>query len=363
MQGMKKLAMMSLLLGLAGLVLSGCSQAPEQHKKQRPAQPVVVLQAYAKLLTNHVQALGAVQAAESVNITSKVSGKLKKITFLDGQRVNKGDVIAIFDQDEEQAQLATARIQLQEHQREIKRLTQLLAKHAASARDLDERKTLADLAASSIKEIEARIDDLTIRAPFSGKIGIRQVSVGALVQPGTTIASLDQTTTMNLDFSIPATQMLGVKVGSRLVARADALKEREYHGEIEAVNSRLDATTRTLLLRTKLDNQDQSLMPGMLMTIDVQLAERMALVVPEESVTQLKDQHFITVVNLENKAEMRPVVLGERFYGYVEIIQGLNVGELLVVRGMEFAKDGMVVNISETWAEIQNGQFPQAGKK
>jgi len=349
-----------LTLALSSLVLISCSQDGSSEQKKKSSQPVVVLKAYALPLTTEIKALGTAQANEAIVITSKISGTLKSISFEDGQMVKKGAVVARFDQDEEQALLATAKIQLLEHEREIKRLTTLIEKHAASARDLDERKTLAAVARSTVKQIQARLDELTIRVPFSGKLGIRQVSAGALVQPGTVITTLDQTDTMKLDFTIPATQLEGVKVGTRLQATSDSLKHKVFEGTVAAINSRLDPMTRTLMLRAHLDNKEHTLIPGMLMNIKMHVFERQAIVVPEESITQKKMQHFITVIRADNTAELRTITMGERYYGYVEIVDGLTPGELVVVRGMEFARTGSSVSISETWTEIQGAQFPAA---
>jgi len=342
---------------LSALFISACNQQQEQAPQQHRQQPVVVLPAYAIALNSRLETQGTALANESVIITSKVTGTIEEINFSDGQSVKQGDVIARFDQDEEQALLDTAMIQLAEHQREIRRLNSLIKRHAAPQRTLDERKTLAAVTASTIKQIKARIDELTLRAPFDGKLGIRQVSPGALILPGTVITTLDQTDPIKLDFTVAATQLQHITIGTPLNARSSALDGLLFEGAITSMHSRIDPVTRTMLLRASLDNREQRLIPGMLMNIELHLFERQGMVVPEESITQKQDQHFITIIQADNKAEIRPVKIGQRYNGFVEVTDGLKLGELVVVRGMGFIKSGADVIISETWKTMQNAQF------
>lgn len=338
------------------MLVSACGGEGAGEAKAKVGQ-VVVLKAYAMPLSDHVEALGTAQANESITITSKVAGRLEDIEFSDGQQVHKGDVVARLDQDEERAQLEAATVQLAEHAREVKRLQELLARRAAAMRELDERKTLAALTASNIEQIRARIDELTLRAPFDGKIGIRRVSPGALVQPGQVIATLDQVDPIKLDFSIPATMLQGLKTGDLIEARADALGDQVFRGTVSAVDSRIDPLTRSMLLRAIIANPDGRLIPGMLMRVSLLANQRQALMVPEESITQREDKHFLTLVGAEGKAVLRPVEPGLRRDGVVEIKKGLKAGEMVVVRGMGFVKPGRPVKVTETWGSIRDSQF------
>ncbi|HCS12958.1 MAG: efflux transporter periplasmic adaptor subunit [Zetaproteobacteria bacterium CG06_land_8_20_14_3_00_59_53] len=341
---------------LAGLI-GACSSQDDAAGRSTGAKQVVALNVYSIRLSDRVEALGTAQANESITITSKVAGRLESIDFADGQQMHKGDVIARLDQDEEKAQLEAAVVQLAEHTREVKRLQELLQRKAAAMRELDERKTLAALTASNIEQIKARIDELTLRSPFDGKVGIRRVSPGALVQPGQVIATLDQMDPIKLDFSIPATMLQGLKPGDHIEARADALGEQVFTGTVSATDSRIDPLTRSMLIRAIIHNPDGRLIPGMLMRVTLLANQRDAVVVPEESITQKEDRHFLTIVTDQGKAELRAVTPGMRRDGLVEITKGLNTGELVVVRGMGFVKPGSPVRVSETWDTIRDSQF------
>lgn len=346
-----------LMFALFTLLAGGCSDQGD-GPKQVAAKPVVVVKAHTLTLHDRVEALGTAQASESITITAGVAGKLEEASFSDGELVRKGRVIVRMDQDEEQAQLVAASSQLAEHQREIRRLEALLARKAAASRDLDERKTLAALTASSIKQIRARIGELTLTAPFDGRLGIRRVSPGALIQPGTVITTLDASGVIKLDFTIPSTQLQGLKTGIRVEARSDALPGQLFAGQIAAIDSRIDPVSRSILLRALIDNPDGLLIPGMLMRVTLLKEKREALVLPEESITQKQDKHFITLVNANGVAELRAVQTGLRRDGLVEIRQGLAVGEQVVVRGMGFIKEGQRVEISESWNRIRDSQYP-----
>ena len=339
------------------ILVAGCSDQ-SASSRQQPAKPVVVLKSYLTTLHDRVEALGTAQADESVNITAKVSGRLEHIHFSDGQQVSKGQVIARMDQDEERAQLAAAEAQLVEHQREIKRIETLLARKAAATRDLDERRTLAAVTASTIKEIKARIQELTLTAPFAGRLGIRRVSPGALIQPGTLITTLDAAEKIKLDFTVASTQLNGVTTGVAVEATSDILPDEIFRGVITGMDSRIDPVTRSMLLRAELDNSQGKLIPGMLMRVVLLSRERQALMVPEESITQKQGKHFLTLVDADNRVEVRAVEIGLRARGVVEVRHGVSAGEMVVVRGMGFVRTGQKVSISETWQQIRDGQYP-----
>lgn len=357
---MKRLILIAPLL----LLLAACSSDEGQRKS--PEKPVVALKAYSVTINDRIEALGTANASESVDITAKASGKLESVAFTDGQRVKKGDVIVSLDQGEEQAQLAAATAQLAEHRREIKRLKELLAKKAAAERDLDERKTLAAVAAANVEGLKARIEELTIRAPFSGTLGIRRVSPGALVQPGQVITSLDKLDPIKLDFTVPATQLAGVAAGIPIEAHPDALADLTFIGTIKALDSHVDAATRSILARAEIANPDGRLIPGMLMHVTILKNERRAVIVPEEAVTQKEEQHFLTLIGSDGanagKVVLRPVTVGARQNGTVEIRDGLTKGELVIVRGMGFVRPGEAVKATETWETIRDSQFPAEQK-
>jgi len=345
---------------LATLSLAGCGG--DESKAKPPAKQVVVLTAYHQAIADRVEALGTTQSNESIDITPNTTGIIDKIEFTDGQSVQKGDTLVLLELDEERAQLAAAKAQLAEHVREIARLKKLLEKRAAAQREYEQTLTLAEVARNTIKEIESRIDDKTLKAPFDGVVGIRRLSPGALVQPGQIITTLDQTDPIKLDFSVPATYLARLVVGATVEAEGDALPGEPFTGKLASIDTRIDPVTRSILLRALLDNPGGRIKPGMLMRVTLLEDQRQALVVPEESVTQKEQDHFLDIVRPDNTVDHRKVEIGLRLPGLVEISGGLAVGEKVIVRGMGFVKPGQKVQIEATWTTIRDHQFPATPK-
>lgn len=355
MKPMKKntiliLALIVLLIAGAVYYLSGGSS---DGRGKGGETPVVVVKVYRQPLTDNIEALGTAYANESVTITASATETISEIHFTDSQEVKRGDVIARLEQREEQAQLGVAKAHLDEHKRELARIEALLKSKAASTRDFDERQTLIKVAQREIEEIGARIADRTLTAPFDGVLGIRRLSVGALVQPGAVITTLDDISLIKLDFTIPAMHLAVLKPGVAIEAVTDALNNEVFKGTIESVDTRVDPVTRSVLVRAILPNQDGRIKPGLLMQVKVLGGAREALVVPEESVLQRQDVHSVLVVNPDTlEVEARTIKIGTRIPGLVEAREGVQENELVIVRGVGRVQPGQKVTIKETWDTV-----------
>jgi len=328
-----------------------------------PTQPVVTLSAGKETVHDSVEALGTANANESIDITATVTETISEIRFQDGQHVKKGDIIVLLDQQEETAQLGAARAQLAENERELGRLKNLRANRAASQRDYDERATMRDVTLQQIKEIEARIEDRTLRAPFAGQLGVRRLSVGALVRPGDLITTLDDENAIKLDFTVPALYIDSLAPGLKVEATSDAIRDKVFEGVIDTVNSRIDPVTHSVLVRALLPNEEGLIRPGLLMQVTLLKDRREVLVVPEESVMQRQSKHYLMIVKDDNTVQEREVQIGIRKNGVVEITRGLQVGEKLIVRGMGSVRDGQQIVVQESWDKMKDSQFESTPEK
>ncbi len=180
--------------------------------------------------------------------------------------------------------------------------------------------------------MQARIGARNIRAPFSGVLGLREVSPGALVSPGQQITTLDDTTRMRLDFSVPATMLGFMQPGQTVRARTPAFNQ-EFSGTLSAIDGRVDPVTRSITARATLENPEALLRPGMLMEVTLQARERQVLLLPEESLQSRSDKHFVWVVN-EGMAKRTEILLGARKPGWVEVTGGLPAGTRVVRDGV-----------------------------
>lgn len=338
-----------LLLIIAGLVVTGAYYYGRVEQKQSPekgtaAVSVVTAPVQQKRISDVVEALGTLQANESIDITATAAETIARIEFIDGQHVAQGAVIAVLEQGEEQAELAAAKAQLADHERELKRLQNLMKNKAAAQREVDERSTERDITAQQIAAISARIDDRTLTAPFSGRLGIRRKSEGALVQPGDVITTLDDLSQVKLDFSVPSVYLSSLKPGLSVRAASQELQGETFEGVIATIDTRIDPVTRAVMVRAILPNPDERLKPGMLMQVRLLSAPRDSLIVPEEAVLQRQQDHFVMVVAPDATVEERRIEAGIRESGWLEVRKGLKAGERIVTRGIMKVKSGQKVN-------------------
>jgi len=319
-----------------------------KNSNKDPAQHVIVAPVRSVEISDRIEALGTARAIEAVSITSNVSEKIKEIHFEDGQSVNARDILVVLEESEEQADLEQAIAVRGQRQLALKRLLRLDKSQLVSIDELDRARLEVQQAKANISAIQARINDRIIRAPFSGVVGLRQISVGALVEIGTLITTLDDTRFIKLDFSVPAIFLTELKTGLKIRARAAALGEKVYLGEIKSVNSRVDSVTRSVQVRALLPNTDARIVPGMLMQVDLLRNTRMALQIPEAALLPLAKKHFVMVRITKagiDSVEKRAVMIGTRVPGYVEIISGLSATDQVVTHGNNKLKPGAPIKV------------------
>lgn len=299
-------------------------------------------------IADTLEALGTLQANESVHLTATVSDTITRINFEDGQTVEAGDVLVQLTDAEEAALLAEAESQAEEAQRQYERIERLKAQNNASESLLDERRREWRTAEARVNAVRSRLEDRIITAPFSGRVGLRQVSPGALVSPGDVITTLVDDTRMKLDFTIPALYLNTVREGTIIEATSPVFPNRSFAGEVSSVDSTIDPVTRSITVRAIIPNEERNLVPGMLMTLNLLRNEREAIVISEEAVIPRGESTFVMVVNTSQEpytAEERKVRLGTRIPGQVEVESGLEVGEQIISHGTLKVRPGAAVRI------------------
>ena len=326
------------LLLMAGNDTAHAAAEPGDKPRHVIVAPVVIRE-----ISDRVEALGTARANESVNITSNVSEKIRKIHFEDGQQVKTGEILAVLNYAEEQANLKQAQAFRGERKLALERLLQLDERKLAAEDEIDRTRLELEQADASISAIQARISDRVIRAPFDGMVGLRYISVGALVETGDLITTLDDTSQIKLDFSVPAMFLAELKPGLKIKARATALDNKEYLGEVKSIDSRVDPVTRSVQVRALLPNHDGSILPGILMRVDLLRNTRQATVIPEAALLPMANRQYVMVrVNKDGKdtVEKRDVEIGIRLPGYVEILAGLSSDEYVVTHGNSRLRPG-----------------------
>lgn len=326
------------LLSLAALsatvLLSGCggAKAPQTPGGGPPVTVRTTVLAPGDW-QDSVQALGTAKANESVTITAKVSETVQKVNFDSGDDVEVGQVLVDLTGKVQLAGLEEARAAYKEAEQQLKRGEELAAKNLIPSSQLDTQRATRDAARARMDQVRAQLSDRVITAPFDGVLGLRQVSQGSLVTPGTAIATLDDVSIIKLDFSVPETLMAALAPGQSVSALSAAWPGETFEGVLRTVDSRVDPVTRSVMARAELPNPERKLRPGMLLTVDVRRAPRQALVLPELALLQIGRNSFVYRVGADGSVAQVPVKTGARERGRVEIIEGLAAGDRIVVEG------------------------------
>jgi membrane fusion protein (multidrug efflux system) len=298
-----------------------------------------------------VEALGTAKANESVNITAKTANRIVSIRFTEGQQVRKGDVLLELDGVEASADLAVAEAALADTRSQYKRSTELFATKALSQAQMDQIQSTLRQNEARVSAAQGRMNETIIRAPFSGRVGLRNVSVGSYVTPATVITTLDDTSVIKLDFSVPETYLTMLANGLEIEATSTAYPGVQFSGKVASIDSRIDPVSRSVIVRGNIDNRDGRLKPGMFMTVRLLRAEDRALTLPEQALVPEADRQFVFVVR-DGEVKKTEITVGRRRPGEVEVLKGLKSGDIVVTEGTQKLVDGTKVRLE--------GEEPQA---
>jgi membrane fusion protein (multidrug efflux system) len=312
-----------------------------------PPPMVIVAEAQLADFADRVESLGTLRANESVQLTASVTEIVSAIHFDDGDRVEAGQVLVAMSRAEEHALLEEAKSTVDEARRQYRRVKSLEAQGTEAKSLLDQRRREWETAKARVAAIESRLQDRLIRAPFGGVVGLRNISPGALVEPGDLITTLDDDSVMKLDFSVPSTYLAALKPGLEVAARTRAYGENEFKGTVSSVSSRVDPVTRAVVARAILPNPQRVLKPGMLMEVVLLQNPRRSLVIPEESLIPQGKKQFVLIVNRAegNQVTRKEVRIGTRRPGEVEVLEGLDPGDSVITHGAEKVRVGQQVAI------------------
>ncbi|MBM7072767.1 efflux RND transporter periplasmic adaptor subunit [Shewanella sp. 202IG2-18] len=335
-----KTIIFSVLCFSLALSFSQNIQAKNNNQKSNSLPVVVVKPATYSKLNDEIEALGNLEASESIIVTSKVTEVATKIEFDDGQKVKKGQLLVQLRDAEQRAQLRIAQVNLKNNERELNRIKTLVEEQSVAELEQDRLQTAIDTAKANRDSALADLKDRQIKAPFSGVLGLRKISVGSLVTPGTEITTLDNISTLKLDFTIPERYLQVLKPGKVVEALAVAYPGEVFKGKVKSIDTRIDPTTRAVVVRAQLDNSESKLLPGMLMTIDLIKETRTALIIPESAIIPRQDRQYVYIVNDKNEVVQQQVEIGLRKLGIVEIVNGLKKGDKVITRGFLKVRPG-----------------------
>lgn len=321
-----------------------------------PAQvTAAVVQAH--VFSDAIEVLGVAKGRQSVTLTAATTQLVEKVHFTDGQSVKKGAVLISLKNTEQDAGLAQAEAALAQAQKTYERYQTLSQEGWAAKSQLEQYEAAYKAAQANVNAAKARQADREIRAPFSGVVGLSDVAPGALVNPGSPIVTLDDISTIRVDFQVPEQYLGLIHEGEAIEAAIDAYPGERAHGRIARLDTRIDERTRSVTVRAEFPNPGLKLKPGMLTRVSISRGQRRALAVPESAVSVQGDSAFVFMIRaggLGAVAEQRPIVTGLRQDNIVEVLDGVQAGDRIVADGLNKVQAGQPIRVT--------GGAPSAGR-
>jgi len=295
-------------------------------------------------LPRGVSAVGTLRSENSVILRPEITGRIREINFTEGGKVARGQVLIRLDDSVAQAQLQQARANLSLATSQNRRAQELSSQGFISKQARDEAASQLQIQQAAVALAVAQLGKTVIEAPFDGLIGLRQVSVGDYVSPGTDLVPIESFNPLQVDFRVPEQYLAQIRNGQRLSLSFDALPGVSREGVVGAINPLVDVGGRSILLRANVPNADGLLRPGMFARVQLQFADEQALMVPEAAIMPSEDAHHVFRVEA-GKARRVAVRLGLRRAGKVEILDGLGKDDTVIVAGLQKLSEGAAVRV------------------
>ena len=358
-------AMLLFIISIAGVKYYQISQAIAKGKNFKlPPDAVTSLTVTSESVSPVLESVGSLASPQGVTLSADLPGTVTNIAFESGTSATNGQLLIQLDTRQEEAQLRTAKAKLFLAQQNLDRAKDLSDKHVIATSAYDEDKSGFDVAVASVDEMQAAIDRKTIRAPFGGVIGIRQVNVGQYLKSGDPIVQLESLDPIYVNFALPQQNIGSLKVGQSVKVQADGLPGKVFPGNITALNSLVDTNTRNIQVQATIQNPDHVLRSGMFAGIQVELPVREnVILIPSTAIEYAPYGDSVFVIE-EMKgpdgAEFlgvreQYVALGKSRGDQIEILSGLKQGDVIATSGIFKLHPGGAVKINNS---VQPGNNP-----
>lgn len=307
-----------------------------------PVTPVDYMVVASQGLDNTLQTTGSLVANELVQIQPERSGRLTRIHFKEGALTQSGALLAELDRQELEAQLSKLKVNEAFAERELKRAKDLLAIDGITQEEYDRIGLTLDQTRADIRVTQVSIDKTRIRAPFSGRLGLRQLSEGAYVTPGDLLVNLQQTNPIKLEFDVPERYSRDLRIGQKVQFTIEGLRQT-FTADVYALSNQVNAGTRTLTVRARCNNPNNLLQPGNFAKVRVTTTQNQRVIlVPTDAVIPVLNGQTVLVIR-DGKVKSQVVEAGQRLENYMAITGGLNPGDTIILSGLLALRDGMEV--------------------
>ena len=341
----------TLMLAAVAATLAGCDGKKGAAGAGGPAGgmavQVVAVEARREPIVETLSLVGSLLANEMVEVKSEIEGLIVALPFNEGQRVEKGDLLVQLDDSELSAALAEAESNFKLTQITFERNKELYGGKLVSQQEYDQSQAAFNVMRATVERRKSELKHTRIFASFAGIVGGRQVSPGQVISKNTTITWVVDLDRLKAEFSVPERFLGHLRLGQMIEMAVAAFPSEKFVGEVYFIAPQVDPNMRTALIRAYVKNEEQKLKPGMFANLDLALrVKEDAVLVPEPALMPIGDRVIVLVVDKEQNAQLRPVKVGMRTAGMVEIVSGINSGELVIVEGTQKARPGGKVRLA-----------------
>lgn len=343
-------ALVVVLGGLFGWRIYQISQLQAMFSQPQPPTEVTATKAETTHWVPALPAVGSLRAVNGVEIANEVPGVVEDILFESGERVEQGQVLLKLDAATDEAALATLRANAQLTQTEFQRVSELLNKRAVSQAEFDAAQAQLKAAEARVNEQAAQLDKKNLRAPFTGVVGLRQVDLGEYLPAGSPVVEINMLDPIYVEYTVSERELARIDVGYAVELSVAAQPNHTFTGTVSAINSSVNAETRTVRVRATVANPERRLKPGMFANVrTLSPQDRELLVVPRTAISYNTYGNFVYVLTENDEGQLiterRSVTTGEVRDGMVEVTDGLKLGETIVKTGLLRLRAGQPVKI------------------
>jgi membrane fusion protein, multidrug efflux system len=349
-------ALIIMLVGIKVLQIGKMMSTPRVMPPTTVSSVTVKEEDWAPVLS----AVGSISAVQGAVVSAELGGVVNQVAFENGSTAKKGDLLVQLDASAEEAQLHTAEADLNLARADLERSRELVGRKVISKAEIDAAESKFKQKEGSVDQMRSMIAKKTVRAPFDGQLGIRQVNVGQMINAGQQVVPLTSLDPVFADFALPQQHLGQLTPGLDVHVTTDALPGRVFNGKLTAINSMVDSSTRNITLQATLENPDHALRPGMFAKAEVTLPEKhKTLIVPGSAISYAPfgDSVFVIDKKKDEKTGKESQVIRQQFVrvgeargDFVAIAQGLKSGEMVVSTGVFKLRNGMAVTINNDLA-------------
>lgn len=351
----KQIAVIAVLGGAAvGVWRYGPVGEPAAEARRggdRRAPEVVVEAARSEPVERAISAVGVARPVRSVRLASAATGRVASVGVSGGEQVAAGALVLSLEDGTERAALAEAEAEAERAAAALRRFESLAEDGRVPENRIEEARAEQAAAAAARAAAAKALADRRLRAPFAGVVGFTDAEIGAWVEAGDAVVTLDDLSKLDVEFFAPERFFSGIAIGARVRATTDALPGETLSGAVDAIDRRIDPATRSFRARARIRNPDGRVPAGAFLRVRLVLERRQSVTAPEEAVVIDGGAPVVLVAAPDGeggwRADRRPVTLGQRLPGAVEIVSGVEAGELLVTRGVQKARDGAALRVRE----------------